>query len=111
MPGYHRAELNAEFRISPSDGAEKSPREQVEAGMRVASESGLAVHEAGPETTALAGGRSEVLETVMRVIEASLDAGARIVEVKVEAQEETGKFGEPGGRRNRTDPAEPPPTS
>lgn len=103
MPGYHRAELNAEFRISPSDGAEKSPREQVEAGMRVASESGLAAHESGPETTEVSGGRSEVLETVMRVVEASLDAGARIVEVKVEAQAEADKFGEPGGRRDRPD--------
>lgn len=111
MPGYNRAELNVEFKIIGSERAEKTPREQVEAGMRVANESGLAAHEAGPETTALAGGRSEVLETVMRVIEASLDAGARIVEVKVEAQEETGKFGDPGGRRNRAEPAEPPPTS
>lgn len=103
MPGYNRAELNVEFKIVGSERAEKPPREQVEAGLRVANESGLAAHEAGPDTTALAGGRSEVLETVMKVIEASLDAGARIVEVKVEAQEESGKFGAPGGRRDHTD--------
>lgn len=111
MPGYNRAELNVEFKIVGSERAEKSPKDQIEAGMRVAKDSGLASHEAGPETTALAGERSEVLETVMKVIEASLDAGARIVEVKVEAQEEAGKFGDPGGRRDRTDPAKPPPMS
>ena len=108
MPGYNRAELNVEFKIVGSERAEKTPREQVEAGMRVAKESGLAMHEAGPETTALAGGRSEVLKTMIKVIEVSLDAGARIVEVKVEAQEEAGKFGDPGGRRGRTDPTQQP---
>lgn len=104
MPGYNRAELNVEFKIVASERAEMTPREQVEAGLSAARESGLAMHEAGPETTALAGGRSEVLEAVMKVIEASLDSGARIVEVKVEAQEEAGKFGDPGGRRDRTEP-------
>lgn len=99
MPGYNRAELNVEFKIVPSSRAEKSPREQVEAGIRVADDSGLAAHESGPDTREISGGRAEVLETVMKVIEASLDAGARIVELKVEAQEEAGKFGEPGGRR------------
>jgi hypothetical protein len=50
-------------------------------------------HEAGPETTVLAGGRREVLEAALRVIEAALDAGAHAVEVKVEAEGESERFG------------------
>ena len=98
MPGYNRAELSAELKIVSSSRAEKAPREQVEAGMEAANATGLA-REAGPGTTVLAGGRAEVLEAVMRVVEASLDAGARSIEVKVEAEEDSGKFGEAGGRR------------
>jgi uncharacterized protein YqgV (UPF0045/DUF77 family) len=85
MPGYNRAEISAELRVVTSPEAERSPKEQIEAAMRAASDSGLA-HEAGPETTVLSGGRSEVLEAARRVIEASLDAGAHVVEVKVEAE-------------------------
>ena len=85
MPGYNRAEVSAELRVVTSPEAERSPQEQIEAAMRAASDSGLA-HEAGPETTVLSGGRSEVLEATRRVIEASLDAGVRVVEVKVEAE-------------------------
>ena len=99
MPGYHRAEISAELRIIPSSQGEKAPREQIEAGMRAASDSGLSTHEAGPDTTALAGRRGEVLDAVREVIEAALDAGAREVRVNLEAQEESGKFGEAGGRR------------
>jgi uncharacterized protein YqgV (UPF0045/DUF77 family) len=100
MPGYNRAELNAELKIVPSPRAEESPQAQIEAGTRAANTSGLVAHEAGPDvTTALAGGREEVLEAVRKVIEASLDAGAHVVQVKVEAQAEAGKFGRPGGRR------------
>jgi hypothetical protein len=40
----------------------------------------------------LAGGRSEVLAATRRVIEASLDAGAHIVQVKVEAQGDSARF-------------------
>lgn len=98
MPGYNRAELSAELKIIPAPHAERGPREQVEAGMRAANDSGLA-HEAGPEVTMLSGGRGEVLAAVLKVIEASLDAGARTVEVKVEAEGDAGKFGEAGGRR------------
>ena len=98
MPGYNRAELSAELKIVPSSRAEKAPREQVEAGTEAASATGLA-HEAGPGTTVLAGRRREVLDAVMRVVEASLDAGARAVEVKVEAEGDAGKFGKAGGRR------------
>lgn len=92
MPGYERAELTAELKVLPSSEAERSPREQIEAAKRAAAESGMA-HEAGPETTVLAGGRREVLEATLRVIEAALDAGAHAVEVKVEAEGESERFG------------------
>jgi DNA mismatch repair ATPase MutL len=42
----------------------------------------------------LTGGRGEVLEAAIKVVEASLDAGARAVEVRVEAQGEAPGFGE-----------------
>ena len=91
MPAYERAELNAELKVVPSETAETSPQEQVEAAKKAAGESGLA-HEAGPETTILTGGRREVLEAVTKVVEASLDAGARAVEMKIEAQGEAPSF-------------------
>jgi uncharacterized protein YqgV (UPF0045/DUF77 family) len=99
MPAHKRADLSAELKIIPSPHAEKSPRVQIEAGMEAATVSGLA-HESGPETTVLAGGRKEVLEAVMKVIEASLDAGVHTVQVKVEAEQDAGKFGRAGGRRS-----------
>ena len=85
MPGYNRAEISAELSVVTSREAEKSPREQIEAAKQAASDSGLA-HEAGPETTVLSGERSEVLEATRKVIEASLDAGAHGVQVKIEAE-------------------------
>ncbi len=91
MPAYERAELNAELRVVPSEEAERSPQEQVEAAKRTAGESGLA-REAGPETTMLTGGRREVLEAALKVVETSLDAGARAVEVRIEAQGEAPSF-------------------
>jgi uncharacterized protein YqgV (UPF0045/DUF77 family) len=91
MPGYNRAEISAELRVVTSTVAEKSPQEQIEAAKQAASDSGLA-HESGPETTVLAGGRSEVLEATRQVIEASLDAGAHIVQVKVEAEGDSARF-------------------
>ena len=93
MPGYNRAELSAELTIMPSQGAESSPQSQIKAAKETASDSGLA-HEAGPETTVLAGGRSEALEAMLGVIEASLDAGAHAVQVKVEAEGEASRFDE-----------------
>jgi uncharacterized protein YqgV (UPF0045/DUF77 family) len=93
VPGYHRAELSAELTIVPSREAEESPQAQIEAAKQAASDSGLA-HEAGPETTVLAGGRSEALEAMFEVIEASLDAGAHAVQVRVEAEGEAARFGE-----------------
>ena len=95
MPGYNRAELSAELTIMPSQGAESSPQSQIEAAKETASDSGLA-HEAGPETTVLAGERSEVLEAVRKVIEASLDAGAHAVQVRVEAEGDAARFHEEG---------------
>ena len=91
MPAYERAELNAELKVVPSDAAEASPQQQVEAAKRAAGESGLA-REAGPETMMLTGERREVLEAAIRVVEVSLDAGARAVEMKIEAQGEAPSF-------------------
>ena len=93
MPGYERAEVSAELTVVPSERAENPPREQVEAAKTAASETGLA-HEAGPETLVLAGGRREVLEGAMEVVEAALDAGASAVEIKVEAEGDAPRFGE-----------------
>ena len=97
MPAYNRAELSAELKIVPSSRSEKAPREQVEAGTEAASATGLA-HEAGPDTTVLSGRRDEVLQAVMKVVEASLDAGAHVVQVKIEAEEDAGRFGGAGRR-------------
>jgi uncharacterized protein YqgV (UPF0045/DUF77 family) len=85
VPAYERAELSAELKVLPSAEAERSPQEQVEEAKRAASGSGLA-REGGPETTVLAGGRKEVLE-------AALEAGARAVEMKVEAEGDSERFG------------------
>jgi uncharacterized protein YqgV (UPF0045/DUF77 family) len=93
MPGYDRVELTAELTVVPSSEAKSSPpREQVEAAIRTAGDSGLA-REAGPEVTVLIGGRREVLEATMKVVEAALDAGAHAVKVRVEAQGEAERFG------------------
>jgi uncharacterized protein YqgV (UPF0045/DUF77 family) len=91
MPGYERAEISAELTVVPSERAEKPPREQVEAAKTAAGDTGLA-HEAGPETLVLAGDRREVLEATMEVIEASLDAGASAVEIKLEAEGDAARF-------------------
>lgn len=94
MPGYNRAELSAELNVVPSWEGNESPQAQVQAARRAASESGLA-HESGPGSTLLAGSRAEVLEAMRKVIEASLDAGAHIVQVKVEAQGDARRFQTP----------------
>jgi uncharacterized protein YqgV (UPF0045/DUF77 family) len=91
MPGYNRAELSVELSVVPSLEGEQSPREQAEAATRAASDTGLA-HESGPGTTLLSGGRREVLDALRQVLEASLDAGAHIVQVKVEAQGDARRF-------------------
>ena len=91
MPGYERAPVSAELKVVTSDRAEKPPRDQIEAAKEAAGESGLA-HEAGPETTVLAGGREEVLQATRKVIEAALAAGAQAVEAKVEAEADADRF-------------------
>ncbi len=91
MPGYERAQVTAELKVVPATKAEKAPREQIEAAKQAAGESGLA-REASPETTVLAGERREVLEAVLEVIEASLDAGTHAVEVRVEAEGDAPRF-------------------
>lgn len=92
MPGYERAELSVEMKVVPSRNAEKSPREQVEAALRAAGETGLA-HEAGPEEVVISGKRDEVLGATVAVVEAALDAGASAVELRVEAEGDAPRFG------------------
>jgi uncharacterized protein YqgV (UPF0045/DUF77 family) len=92
MPGYHRVPVSAELTVVPSLDGHEPPQAQVEAARSAAAESGLA-HESGPGSTLLAGERAEVLAAAMRVIEASLDAGAHIVQLKVEATEDARRFG------------------
>ena len=91
MPGYERAEVSAELKVATSDRAENTPQDQLKAAKNAAGASGLA-HEAGPETTVLAGSREEVLQATMKVIDAALDAGAKAVEVKVEAEADADRF-------------------
>jgi uncharacterized protein YqgV (UPF0045/DUF77 family) len=93
MPGYHRAQVSAELTVVPSSEGRESPRAQMEAAQRAAGDSGLA-HESGPGSTVLAGARGEVLDAARKVIEASLDAGAHIVHVTVEATEDAPRFHE-----------------
>lgn len=81
------AELIAQFTVETSPEGEKSPQAQIEAGRAAAGASGFA-QETGPESTSLSGPRSEVLKTLSSVIEASLDAGAKAVHLKVEVPTE-----------------------
>lgn len=82
MPGSNRAPLSAELTV---------PDDQLDAARRAAGATGLA-RESGPRSTLLAGGRREVLDATMKVIEASLEAGAHLVEVKVEATGDAERF-------------------
>jgi hypothetical protein len=75
------AELTAEFSI-------EGPVEAVDAARDVAGPSGIA-REAGPGVTALSGSREQVLATLADVVLASLDAGARRFDVRLEAPAET----------------------
>lgn len=87
MPGYERAEVTAELIVrSPED-----TNEAFDAAKRSAGETGLA-RDAGPEALMLAGGRVEVLEAVGKVLEAALEAGAREVDMKVEAEADADSF-------------------
>ncbi|MDQ3767435.1 MAG: thiamine-binding protein [Actinomycetota bacterium] len=80
------AEVTATFTIAPS-AADHMAR-HVKAAVDEARASGLAM-EAGPESTTLAGGRTEVLDTLTRVIDIAIDAGATAIEVKIEAATES----------------------
>jgi uncharacterized protein YqgV (UPF0045/DUF77 family) len=80
------AEVTAEFTIHPF--VEGHMEAHVEAGVEAARASGLAV-EVGPFGTGLAGPRAAVLETLTRVMDAAIRAGARSIQVKLEVPSET----------------------
>ena len=75
------AELTAHFRIA-------GPREAVEAALRIAGSSGIAV-EGGPNEVLLSGSRALVLGTLEDVIAAALDDAASTIDVRLEAPTET----------------------
>lgn len=91
MPGYKRAEVVADLTVVPDRDGEEPPAEQVEAAKRVAGESGLA-SESGPESIALSGGRGEVLAALSEVLDAALESGAHVVQVRVEAERDAPRF-------------------
>jgi uncharacterized protein YqgV (UPF0045/DUF77 family) len=91
VPGYNRAPVSAELTVVPSADGREPPQAQIDACVRAAGESGLA-RESGPGRTLLAGGREEVLAATMKAIEASLEAGAHVVQVKVEATGDAARF-------------------
>lgn len=93
MPGYERAPVSAELKVMASDRVEKPPQDQIKVAKEAAGASGLA-REAGPETIMLSGDRKEVLEAAMKVLETAFRAGAKAVEVKVEAEADADRFGE-----------------
>lgn len=80
------AEVTATFTIAPS-AADHMAR-HVKLAVDEARASGLAT-EAGPDTTALSGGRAEVLATLTKVIDIAIGAGATTIEVKLEAATES----------------------
>ena len=75
------AEVVAEFTIHPVQEGGTAPH--VEAGLREARDSGLAV-EVGPRGTGLAGPRPDVLDALRRVVEAAIAAGAQSIDIKLE---------------------------
>jgi hypothetical protein len=74
------AELSVQLTIDGPDAAKA-------AGRAAAAPSGLA-REAGPEQTLLSGSRAEVLSLLGDVLGAALDAGAHLIDVRVEAPTE-----------------------
>jgi uncharacterized protein YqgV (UPF0045/DUF77 family) len=80
------SEVTAEFTIHPFTEGRIEPH--VSAGIEAARASGLAV-EVGPFGTGLAGPRRDVLDTLRKVIDAAIEAGARTIQVKLEAPSET----------------------
>jgi uncharacterized protein YqgV (UPF0045/DUF77 family) len=79
------AEVVVEFTIHPF--VEGRMEAHVAAGVDVARASGLAV-EVGPFGTGLVGPRAEVLDVLREVIDAAMEAGARSIDVKLEAPSE-----------------------
>jgi uncharacterized protein YqgV (UPF0045/DUF77 family) len=80
------AEVTAEFTILPFTEGHMEPH--VKAGVDAAHASGLAV-EVGPLGTGLSGARAEVLDALVKVMDAAIGAGARTIQIKVEAPEVT----------------------
>jgi hypothetical protein len=74
------AELTAHFTVEGPEAARAAARAAAEP-------SGLA-REAGPDETALAGSRAEVLAALEAVVGAALDAGAHQLDVRIEAPTE-----------------------
>jgi uncharacterized protein YqgV (UPF0045/DUF77 family) len=77
------AEVTAEFTIHPF--TEGRMEQHVAAGVRAAQDSGLAV-EVGPLGTGLSGARADVLEALVRVMDAAIEAGASSIHIKVESR-------------------------
>ena len=71
----------------PELTAEITVRGSAEGVREAAAATGLA-REAGPDAIALGGDRDSVLQGLVRVVEAALDAGARDVRVQLEAPAE-----------------------
>jgi hypothetical protein len=75
------AELAAHYRIAGPDEAQDAAR-------TAAAPSGIA-HEGGPGETLLAGSREQVLETLLEVVTAAIDAHAHRIDVRLEAPTES----------------------
>jgi hypothetical protein len=80
------SEVTIRFSIPPLEEQDEQPH--IEAGLAAARASGRAV-ETGPSELALTGGRDETIDVLRSVIVAALDAGARSLNVTVEAATES----------------------
>ena len=87
MPASQRAELTAEIGVIGPD----APGDPLEAARSAAGESGLA-REAGPARILLAGERRVVLETLTKVVDAALDAGAEGADLEIKVQKDAPRF-------------------
>ena len=80
------SEVTATFTIEPA--AADDMARHIRAAVDEARASGLAM-EAGPDATTLAGGRAEVLATLMKVLDIAIGTGATTIEVKIEVATES----------------------
>jgi uncharacterized protein YqgV (UPF0045/DUF77 family) len=80
------AQVTATFTIAPSESGHRA--RHAKAAIDEAHASGLAM-EAGPDATTLAGGRTEVLDTLFKVMDIAIGAGATGIEVTIEAAAES----------------------